>query len=410
MNKAFILFITFVTLLHVKLQAQTFNNYREVDGLISNFVNCIAIDAYDNVWFGTKDGISFFDGTSWTNFDQLSHPDLVDNNVLALDVDSDNNLWVGTDFGVSKFDGINWTTYKEADGLADDRIKYINHSDDGRIWFANNDGISILDGTTWTSYVIADGIPFGGINFVTFDTDGKAWLGTPLAGIYIFDGVSFSEITENEGLLSNKVRSIAITSENTKWIGTADGISVFDTNNNFVEHHELIFELPPPHVLNPVEDVKIDLAGRIWIGVYIDYLVTEGGISTYDNSEWTDYNVSDGLVGPVVRRIAIDSENTVWVVTSSGVSSIGDFPTSNFNVEIQNRILAYPNPAGTIVNFEIPIELIGSEFEIFNNIGVLLQKGTIKRENEIIDLNYMPNGIYFISIDCIYTKKVIVMR
>jgi ligand-binding sensor domain-containing protein len=410
MKKVLTLLIISLTLPLIHLHAQIFTNYTEADGLISNFVNCVALDADDNVWFGTKDGISFFDGTTWTNFDQTSHPALVDNNVLALDVDTDNNLWIGTDFGVNKFDGTNWTTYSEADGLADDRIKYINQSDDGRIWFANNDGISILDGTTWTSYVLADGIPFGGINFVTFDTNGKAWLGTPLAGILIFDGTGFSEITENEGLLNDKVRSIAISSENEKWIGTADGISVFDANNNFVEHHELIFELPPPDLLNPVEDVQIDPAGRIWVGVYIDYLVTEGGITMYENSAWTDYNVSDGLVGPVVRRLAIDSENIVWVVTSSGVSRIGEIPTSNFDIEIQNRIQVFPNPTSDKVTFEIPIELIGSEFKIFNNVGVLLQNGTIRSENQIIDLKNMADGIYFISIDRTYTKKVIVKK
>ena len=338
-----------ITIISIQLHAQTFTNYTETDGLISNFVNCVALDADDNVWFGTKDGISFFDGTTWTNFDQTSYPALVDNNVLALDVDSDNNLWIGTDFGVNKFDGTNWTTYTTADGLADDRIKYINQSDDGRMWFANNDGISILNGATWTSYVLADGIPFGGTNFVTFDTDGKAWLGTPLAGVLIFDGTSFSEITETEGLLNDKIRSIAISSGNKKWIGTADGISVFDADNNFVEHHELIFELPPPDVLNPVEDVQIDPAGRIWVGVYVDYLVTEGGITMYENSEWTDYNVSDGLVGPVVRRLAIDSENIVWVVTSSGVSRIGEIPTSDFNIEVQNRIQIFPNPTSCLL-------------------------------------------------------------
>jgi ligand-binding sensor domain-containing protein len=410
MKKVLTLLIISLTLPLIHLHAQIFTNYTEADGLISNFVNCVALDADDNVWFGTKDGISFFDGTTWTNFDQTSHPALVDNNVLALDVDTDNNLWIGTDFGVNKFDGTNWTTYSEADGLADDRIKYINQSDDGRIWFANNDGISILDGTTWTSYVLADGIPFGGINFVTFDTNGKAWLGTPLAGILIFDGTGFSEITENEGLLNDKVRSIAISSENEKWIGTADGISVFDANNNFVEHHELIFELPPPDLLNPVEDVQIDPAGRIWVGVYIDYLVTEGGITMYENSAWTDYNVSDGLVGPVVRRLAIDSENIVWVVTSSGVSRIGEIPTSNFDIEIQNGIQVFPNPTSDKVTFEIPIELIGSEFKIFNNVGVLLQNGTIRSENQIIDLKNMADGIYFISIDRTYTKKVIVKK
>ncbi len=394
----------------LQLPAQIFTNYTETDGLISNFVNCVALDTSEHVWFGTKDGLSHFDGTTWTNYDQTSHPDLVDNNVLALDVDRDNNLWIGTDFGVSKFDGTNWTTYTVADGLADDRIKYINQSADGRMWFANNDGVSILDGTTWTSYVMADGIPFGGTNFVAFDSLGNTWLGTPLSGILIFDGTHFSEITENDGLLNNKIRSIAVSARNYKWIATADGMSLFGPNNNFVAHHEHIFTLPPPHLLNPTEDVQIDPAGRIWVGVYIDYLVTEGGISMYNHTIWEDYDVSDGLVGPVVRRLAIDSKNTVWVVTSSGVSKIGGLMTSIFEEEVQADIQLFPNPTSANISLKIPHQLIGSEFQIFDPVGKLVQRGNVMREEQVIDLEQVANGIYFLSIDHVYSKKIVVRR
>jgi hypothetical protein len=34
--------------------SQTIQNYSELDGLSSNYVECVAVDIYDNVWFGTK--------------------------------------------------------------------------------------------------------------------------------------------------------------------------------------------------------------------------------------------------------------------------------------------------------------------------------------------------------------------
>ena len=300
--------------------AQVFTNFTTSDGLINNTVNCLTIDGNDNLWFGTQEGLSFFDGTIWTNYDNTSYPDMVSNTILAIAVDADNNLWIGTDFGANKFDGTNWTTYTEDDGLADNRIKYIKADAEGNIWFANNDGISIFDGTNWESYTMADGLPFGGTNYVTFDAQGNAFLGTPLGGVLIFDGTDFTSITENENLINNRVRSIAIDDNQNIWIGTAGGVSVFDENNEFINNHELIFELPPPDELNPVEDVQIASDGRVWVGVYVDYLVTEGGISTYDGSDWSDYNVDDGLIGPVVRRLAIDSQDNVWVATSTGIS------------------------------------------------------------------------------------------
>lgn len=390
----------------------TFTNYTDADGLINNSTNCLAIDANDGLWVGTQKGLSYFDYTTWTNYDKDNYPDLVDDNITALAVDSDNNLWIGTDFGVNKFDGSNWTAYTTADGLADDRVKYINQSADGRIWIANNDGISILDGTTWTSYTMSDGIPFGGTNFVTFDGAGNAWLGTPLAGVLVFDGTSFTEISETEGLLSNKVRSIAVNAEQEKWIGTADGISVFDADNNFVQHHELIFALPPPDLLNPVEDVQIDQAGRIWVGVYVDYLVTEGGISLLrdDVAPWEDYDVADGLIGPVVRRLAIDSKNIVWVSTSTGLSRIGGFTTSTFDIATDNEIKVFPNPASGEINIDLPNDLMDTDYQLFNTLGMLIKDGNIDNQTMTISTSDLAAGVYFLTIDHVYTRKVLIKK
>ncbi len=400
-----ILLLCFV-ILSIQLQAQTFTNYTTTEGLVNNSVHCLAVDSDDNLWFGTQEGISFFDGTNWTNYDVDSHPDLVHNTITALAVDSDNNLWIGTDYGVSKFDGTNFTTYTEDDGLADNRIKYINQDTEGNIWFANNDGITIFDGTnTWTSYTMDDGLPFGGTNFVIFNTDGNAWLGTPLAGVLIFDGSNFSTITEDDGLLSDKVTTIAIDATGQKWIGTSDGISVFDENNTFVTHHELIFELPPPDELNPVEDIQIDESGRIWVGVYVEYLVTEGGVSMFAGSEWVDYDEDDGLAGPVVRRLAIDSQNNVWVATSTGISKIGGFTSSAFDIDLNNTIQIYPNPTKDKINLTGITE---GEVIILDCVGRIIREDLYLGSG--MNISELPNGVYFIQIKVnnqLITKKFI---
>lgn len=394
----------------IYLNAQLFTNYTVDDGLINNTVNCLAIDDNDNLWFGTQEGVSFFDGTDWTNYDVNSHPELINNTITAIAVDADGNVWLGTDFGVSKFDGTTFTNYTDDDGLADNRVKYINQDAVGNIWIANNDGISIFDGTSnWTNYTMADGLPFGGANFVTFDNDGNTWIGTPLGGVFIFDGNEFTTITEDDGLLSDKIRSIAIDDNGIKWIGTADGISVFNANNEFVNHHELIFVLPPPDELNPVTDVQIGEDGVVWVGVYVDYLVTEGGVSFY-NSGWDDYDVGDGLVGPVVRRLEIDSENSVWVATSTGVTKISDIQLSVFDEKINNEINIYPNPTSHKLNINVPAELINSEFKLFNSIGVLMDKGNIPHRSFNLGVSNFSNGIYFLSVDGVYNRKVVIQR
>src|SRR3989338_5185241 len=106
--------------------AQTFTNYTTADGLLSDNVNCVDVDASDNIWFGTQAGISMFDGGTWTGYSMGNTPNLIDNNITAIYSANSGDLWVGSDFGVSVFSGGNWTSYTTADGLGNNQIKCIS--------------------------------------------------------------------------------------------------------------------------------------------------------------------------------------------------------------------------------------------------------------------------------------------
>jgi len=279
-------------------------------------------------------------------------------------------------------------------------VKYIEEDASGNVWIGNNDGISVFDGINWTSYTTADGLPFGGVNYVTIHPNGDKWLGTGLGGVLIFDGTSFTEITENEGLLNDKVRGIAIDENDNKWIGTSDGISVFDTNNQFSTNHEIIFILPPPDELNPIEDVKIDSKGNVWAAVYVDYLVTEGGISMYNGNNWIDYDVADGLVGPVVRQLVIDSEDNIWVATSTGISKISDVPTAVSQPNETATFSLFPNPVSNRLNVELTNSDV-QELKIYTTTLQLVKSLPVEAgQTQIsIDVQGLETGVYFMVVD-----------
>ena len=406
------------SLLITSLTAQVFTTYTEADGLIDNNVNCLAIDGNGHVWFGTQNGISKFDGNNWSSFDTASHPGLPGDVIKAITANSDGSIWVGTDVGAGVYNGSSWTSYTESDGLADDRIKHIKEDADGNTWFGNNDGVSVFDGTNWTSYTTADGLPFGGVNFISFSENGDYWFGTGLGGVAIFDGSNFSEITESDGLLNDKVKSIAIDENDYKWVGTSDGISVFDHANQHSAHHTRPFILPAPDTLNPIVDVQVDSRGYIWAGVYIDYLVTEGGVSMFTGWEWIQFDTVDGLAGPVIRRLAIDNDDNVWVATSSGVTKISNTPTGVASVKSGYDFQVYPNPNMGTFN------LVFQGYEnneycviIRNRIGQKIyttelpdRKGV---EKQTFDLSDQPDGMYLITVKLgeeLLVKKVILMR
>lgn len=401
------LIITSAILMMSNVFAQTITNYTISDGLLHDNVICVDVDASDNIWFGTQDGVSVFDGVNWTNHTTATDPGLVDNTIQAIYVTNSGDVWIGTDFGVSIYNGSSWSTYTTTDGLGNNQVKCIAEDANGDIWFGTNNGASKFDGaTTWVSYGTSEGLPFGGVFSINVHTNGNVWMGSGLGGMMIFDGATFTGITTADGLIDDRIRGMVIDQQDNKWIGTSEGITVLNTGNTFSANYTTIFSLPAPDTLNPIEDVEMDSQGNIWVGVYVDYLVTEGGVCAYNGNQWVEYHVSDGLVGPVVRALAIDGNDDVWVATSTGVSKIHD---ATLNVENQTEEISfniYPNPSSDFVNIDYG-KKDATEIELYNASMQLVYSGILNNGKLQIPTDQMSSGLYFILIEG-NTKKIII--
>ncbi len=387
-----------IILIPIFANTQTFTNYTDNDGLIDNSVNCISIDGNNNIWIGTQNGISMFDGSSWASFNTSLDSGIVDNTINAICALSNGNVWIGTDFGASLYDGTSWTSYTTSNGLGDDRINHIAEKSDGSLWFSDMDGITIFDGTSWTSYTMNDGLPFGGVNQTSFDSNGNAWLASGLGGLVKFDGSTFETFNQSNGLINNKVRSILIDNQDNKWAGTAEGLSVFDSGNLHSQNHTKMLILPPPDTLNPVEDLAIDSQGNIWSGIYVDYLVTEGGIAVYNGLYWADFDVSDGLAGPVVRSIDVDANDNVWVGTSTGISKIENTPVQVSSLNSENYLL-FPNPSTNgVYSLKSNSVIEEGTLKIIDVEGTVILNKPISFKNQITFEIKAQKGLYFIEV------------
>src|SRR5690606_34754972 len=97
----------------------------------------------------------------------------------------------------------------------------------------------------------------------------------------------------------NFVRSIAIDSDGNKWFGTTIGVSKFDGTNWTLYN---VSNTSGGLADNTVYAIAIDSAGNKWFG-------TNKGVSKFDGTNWTVYNVSNtsgGLADNTVYAIAID--------------------------------------------------------------------------------------------------------
>ncbi|MBE50336.1 MAG: hypothetical protein CMP51_01440 [Flavobacteriales bacterium] len=393
----YIVLFVFLIKSFVNADAQILVNYSTIDGLSSDFVECIEVDIYDNIWVGSSLGVQKFDGLNWTLYNTNSYPSMASDNIKVISSISNGDIWIGTDFGVSRFDGIDWFTYDVTNGLNNNQVYSIDETDDGIIWIGTHSGVSFYDGSNWNSYGFPD-IHWSGVNGVTNDMNGHVWFSTPLGGVIHKVNSNFITYDTSSGLLSQNTTSIAIDNNNNKWIGTGGGVSVLDSLNYIFTHHTRMYIMPPPDTLNPVVDIEIDYNNNPWIAIYVGYLA-EGGVAMWKHltSDWLDYDHTDGLVGKNIKDISIDSENNIWIATTTGVSKlILDVNSDNYEKFNRNELI-FPNPSNdilTISHFHNQI----LNFKIFNNFSQLVYSGLIEGNEKELDISHLNKGIYYLMI------------
>jgi len=391
----------------LQLNAQTITNYTTADGLLTDFIECVEVDVNDNIWLGTSVGIQVFDagitnGTTYTTADGL-----VNDNVKKIKATSNGDIWVGTDYGISNFDGTNWLTYDNTNGLNSNQVKSIDEDANGGIWVGTNQGVSHFDGATWISYSSPD-LHWSGVNATAFDSNGDKWFASPLGGTTHFDGTTFTPYDTSNGLLSQYVTDLIIDNQDNKWVGTSSGMSVLDASNSDFTHYTKMYLLPPPDTLNPVVNIAMDSYGRIWTSIYVGYLA-EGGVAFWNGSQWEDYDVTDGLAGPNVKGLSIDSQDNVWVATSTGVSKISAIPSAVITAEI-SVFNMFPNPSNDVLYLNNGTQDI-QQVKMYNNLGALVYSNDDKQQQYKIDVSSFSQGLYYVNVhssDAIIRRKIII--
>ena len=400
-----------MSIVALQLEAQTITNYTTTDGLISDFVECIDVDINDNVWLGTSIGVQMFDGSSLAVYDVANYPGMLSDNIKVITAMTNGEIWIGTDYGanqlVSGVNGFMWLPYTTSNGLASNQVKSIDEDANGGIWVGTNQGVSYFDGNSWVSYSSPD-LHWSGVNATAFDSNGDPWFTSPLGGITHFNGTTFTPYDTSNGLLSQFVTGLLIDDQYNKWVGTSSGMSVFDATNTSFTQHTRMYIMPPPDTLNPVVDIAMDSHGRIWSAIYVGYLAV-GGVAMWDGNQWIDFDVTDGLVGPNVKELVIDSQDNIWVATSTGVSKISAIPSAVSAIK-NNGFDLFPNPSNDKIYITNKNQRI-QQLKIYNNLGALVYENNSNQLHYSIDVSPFSKGLYYVnalSFDTILTKKIMV--
>ena len=95
------------------------------------------------MWFGTKDGLSRYDGYQFRNYRNDKHdPNSIGNNCIrSLFQDCENKIWIGTDIGAYIYypekDAFEYFNVETKDGIRIEKeVNDIKQDQNGIYWFA----------------------------------------------------------------------------------------------------------------------------------------------------------------------------------------------------------------------------------------------------------------------------------
>ena len=294
------------------------------ENIAGNRVTSIYIDGDGIKWFGTENGLSAYDGSTFTNYgvkDGL--PENQINDISGRKSGIGSQILIATRKGAGILDKVGNLIQSiqiflaSNSGLAGDRVTSLTHDNENVTWYGTEGGISIEYEGNWMDsdnndlikeYEITDIAPGpDSISFICLSGRGVALMNP---GIDAVTTVTYYEWPYSP-LPSDKVQAIYIENYHHQWIGTDEGLA-FHGNFDPKQEWELFYE-QDGLINNNVLSVRGDGQGITWIG-------TAAGVSRYDGEEWTNYTVQDGMAGDSVFCIAMDPDGSVWFGTNFGAS------------------------------------------------------------------------------------------
>jgi ligand-binding sensor domain-containing protein len=127
----------------------------------------------------------------------------------------------------------------------------------------------------------------------------------------------FTNFTSADGLPSDVVTGVAIDGNNVKWFATLSGVARFN------DTAWTVYKLSGGLIDTNTTCIAADASNNIWVGTY-------SGVSKYDGTNWTSYTSADGLVNDMVNYILADHLGNIWFGTNGGLSKFDGTTWTNF--------------------------------------------------------------------------------
>ncbi len=350
--KNIILLILVLFASHFSLKAQNdtlyFRHFNVGQGLSHRNVSSIIQDSLGFMWYGTKEGLSLYDGYKFTPFkhDPKSKNSLISDDISCLAVENSGIIWIGTRMkGINRFNPYtnNFEHFQHHDNnpttISDDRISCLLYDSIHQIiWMGTANGLNAYNLKTGkiTIYKTANcAISHDKITYITIDKKNWIWIGTDGGGVNVFDlktNKFSSYIYGNHSVSSNIINGVFADKENNIWMATPNGLNRYNQATKEFTLYKHDEKNKYSISSDNVTSVYQDRYGKIWAGTAHDglcvYYPSENKFFVYNNEP----NEKNSLSSSHINTISQGRSGMFWAATSDGGLNAFNPKTLPFNL------------------------------------------------------------------------------
>ena len=346
---------------------------------VSEGIESLLKDKDGSLWIGTFSNGLFKIEIESNHFQKLQKYNFTEKRILSLIQGPDNNILCGTENdGLFVLDSESVVTNYRYDksnpkSIRSNSIWSLFVDDQKRIWIGYyNKGVAVYD-KFYDKFMDIESLPnvqnslqSTSVTGMVQDDDGNLWIGIDGGGVDIYNPTDkkFIHLADADngviaGLGGLDVQTIFIDSKGNIWVGTwGSGIYYLAKNSDtFISYNTSNSwgGLTSNSIMGFSEDSK----GTIWIATFFN------GLHSYDpnNKKFTSHKkqlLNVALIGQSnIRKILVDSSDTIWLATTKGVFKVMGSADKGFTmISLNEKMFA---SLGTVINSTIILSLYQDE-------------------------------------------------
>lgn len=399
------------------------NDPLKPESISYNSISSLFLDQTNIMWIGTSGmGIDYYDPKA-NRFGLLKRKNTSNSRVTGFSIrsvleESERYVWISAEVlyrwdrktgELKSFE----TSSINLNAFGNTNIWSMIKSEDGKLWFASTEGLFVYDPKNENALQFKydpknpKGIPYKGVSSVFEDKNGIIWIVTEnvLSKMANREKGEFKHYKLSNNPKNNFTNRCVIYEDdkNQLWLGTKNGLLVFDKNKELFYGYQNNPKIPNSLSNNQVNAIFPDPVkpeSFLWIG-------TSGGLNLFDinKQSFIHFTQKEGLPNNVIYGISSDSQDNLWLSTNNGISKY-NLKTKEFrNYDVEdglqsnefNTDAVFKGSKGELffggingLNYFFPDQINNNPFQPSMGITGIKVYRQSKKKNEIAEINEIP--------------------